>query len=448
MKFVRDEQGQMLIMSALSMLLLLGFAGFGTDMGLLFRAQRNMQIAADAAAVSAALDNKYNGSESSAETAGLAAAIQNGLAVTTNCTADNGSEVCVSCPPADGPNAGSSGFCEATVSQQNSTFFMGLFNHGSMTVAARAVAGAGVTKGCVWALGKSGVDVAMSGSASISVPDCNIYDDSDSSNALTLSGSASLTANEIGIVGGYSDSSSGKITPDPPTTGLAPAANPLPLSAPEIPTGTCSGSTCNPNYSSGSNTLGPGTYNSISVSGTGTTLTLTPGNYIINGNVSASGGGALILGAGNYTITGSLQSSGSSPMTLGSGLYIVEGQLSLSGSSTLTGTGVTFYTKSQVSISGSSAMDLTAPTSGPYDGVLIFKSTTDNSQVAISGSSNMILEGIIDTPASQVNFSGGTSSGIYADFIADSLDFSGSTSFNSYQSINSSALIGKIAMVE
>ena len=71
---LREESGTVLVLSALLMTALLGFVALATDVGLLLHAKRDMQIAADAAAIAGALDYKYNGSTSSAKTAACAAA--------------------------------------------------------------------------------------------------------------------------------------------------------------------------------------------------------------------------------------------------------------------------------------------------------------------------------------------------------------------------------------
>ena len=78
MKQRRNENGQALVMTALSMVVMLGFMALATDVGLLFHSKRNLQIAADAAATAAALDYLYNGSATSAVSAGQAAAAANG----------------------------------------------------------------------------------------------------------------------------------------------------------------------------------------------------------------------------------------------------------------------------------------------------------------------------------------------------------------------------------
>lgn len=70
MRSLRDESGQTLVLVALSMTFLLGCMALAIDIGLIFRSHRNTQIAADAAAIAAALDYKYNASITSAQAAG------------------------------------------------------------------------------------------------------------------------------------------------------------------------------------------------------------------------------------------------------------------------------------------------------------------------------------------------------------------------------------------
>ena len=56
MRFLRSEEGQMAVLSALSITLLLGFVAMALDVSLLFRARRNAQIAADSGATAAAMN--------------------------------------------------------------------------------------------------------------------------------------------------------------------------------------------------------------------------------------------------------------------------------------------------------------------------------------------------------------------------------------------------------
>ncbi len=226
MKKLKDESGQVLVMTLVCMTVLLAFLAFAIDVGLLFRAKRNMQIAADAAAIAGALDYKYNstGQPASAEAAAQAAAVANGVTATGTCPISDPTQtyVCIHIPPSSGPNAGSAGYVEALISQPNQTVFMGMIrNNGLMDVGARAVAGSGASAGCLWTLARSGNDVSLSGSGSLTAQNCDIYDDSNASNALTLTGSGSITAKSIGIVGNYSKTGSGGLSPNPPTTGIS-----------------------------------------------------------------------------------------------------------------------------------------------------------------------------------------------------------------------------------
>src|ERR1700760_4731190 len=122
MKRMRDESGQALILVALGLTCILGFVGLATDVGVLLHAKRNLQIAADAAALAGA--NYINIDSTKIVAAGKAASAQNGVT--------NG--------PLYGPHAGVAGYIEAIVTQTQPTFFMRLFNFTSMPVAARAVA--------------------------------------------------------------------------------------------------------------------------------------------------------------------------------------------------------------------------------------------------------------------------------------------------------------------
>ena len=352
MKSLKNENGTVLVITAISLSILMGFMALAVDVGMLFRTQRQMQIAADAAAVAGALDYKYNQSASSAVTQGCAAATANG--VTGTCTTGEcsssvtGVQVCMMVPPQDGPNTGTTGFVEAIVQYPYPTFFMRVFNMKAITVSGRAVAGAiGAGTGCVLTLARSGVDISYDRLRQHSRQLTAIFTMTQRFRCTRAIGSGAITADAIGIGGNYTSVGSGKLSPTP-VTGMAPAADPLANLPPPTPqitpnpnscTATSSSSACNPSYvGSTNNSMGPGTYTSISNTGSGK-LTLTPGNYTILTNLTNTGSGGMILGAGNYTIDGNFQSTGSSSLTIASGaggtdngVIIVGGNLTLTGS--------------------------------------------------------------------------------------------------------------------
>lgn len=459
MRSLRDESGQTLVLVALCMTVLIGFLALAVDLGLVFHARRNMQIAADAAAVAAALDYKYNGSITSAQTAGCAAAAANGVSGTCStgsCIGVTTTTICVNDPPIHGYHE-STGYSEVIVNEPVPTLFAKILHINSVDVPARAVVGSGNNNGCIWALATAGDDVSLTGSGSISAPNCEIYDDSSASDAMTLTGSGSISAKAIGIVGsnpGYSVTGSGSISPNPPTTGIGPAASPLSLTPPTIPTGTCSSNCTISNTGSSKLTIGPGTYNSISNVGSGT-LELTAGNYIINGNLTNTGSGTLqIDGGGSYTITvtGNFSTTGSGAVSIGSSyLFIVEGTLSLTGSGALTAPSITFYTLGADTLTGSGNMNLQAPTTGTYNGVLIYQPSSDTSGMSITGSGGDSIKGILYAPTAPLTLTGSGSLNVSLDMIVDRMTVTGSgsiTDTNYAVVTNPSSVLSKLVMVE
>jgi Flp pilus assembly protein TadG len=461
MKILRDENGQVLVMTVLCMACLLGFVAFATDVGLLIAHKRLLQSAADAAAVAASDELTYASTDGiTVKQAATNAAAQNGVKVQT------GTTVTVNNGPLNGPYKGNASYVEVIIQQSEPTILMSLFHVASVPVTARAVAGQTSNSGCIWTLDGSGNDISNTGSGTLSIPSCDIYDDSaDTSDALTNTGSGSITAKAIGIVGGYKNTGSGSISPNP-VTGMTTVGDPLSfLQPPTIPTSTGTGCVSQP----GGNTIGPGCYKGISNTGSGT-LTLSPGNYVINGDITNTGSGTLILGAGNYIINGNLKSTGSAtltlgngsytisgnftdtgsgPLTLGSGLYIVEGDLGLTGSGAMTGSSVSFYTEGNTSVTGSGTVNISAPTSGPENGILFFQSRTDTQGMSITGSSNLTLQGIIYAPAAVLSFTGSGSGNTYADIVVSQLNLTGSTTFQNYSVLSStSPLAGKNSLVE
>ncbi len=143
MKRLRDERGQAIMLMVLCMTCLLGFMGFAGDVGILFRAKRIMQTAADAGAIAGALEVNYGDWTAAAK----AATAQNGVT-----DGSGGAIVAVNNPPANGPHKGVAGYVEVIVSQPQPTFFMGMFISKSVAVSARSVAYLNPGQFCVYTL--------------------------------------------------------------------------------------------------------------------------------------------------------------------------------------------------------------------------------------------------------------------------------------------------------
>lgn len=314
MRIRNDESGQALVLTALCMTILLGFTGLAVDVGMLFHAKRNMQIAADAAATAAAVDFLYNPNPSmtSAIAAGQKAAQDNGVI-----NGSGGAVVTINMPPSVGPNAGASGFIEAIVTTPNPTIFMNafsaLFSKGassfrSVTVAARAVASVTGGSTCLYLTDTSGTALQLGGtSAALNAPGCGVYVNSPDTQALVTNGTGSnVNVSYLDVVG----SSTSTHMPAGTLLNAATRANPLDslpnpstCDTTDSSTGTVSSSTTIsalgvnkvycfvntvtlPNGSAAALTLnGPGVFvfqNGVSI-GSGTTLTTNNATIDISG---------------------------------------------------------------------------------------------------------------------------------------------------------------------
>lgn len=401
MRFLKDESGQALVMSILFMTLLLGFMALAVDVGILFRARRAVQSAADAAAVAAAMDYKLNGTNklTRATNGGVAAATANGY------TNGAGGVVVTITPLNTGLYSWCAGCMQATVKAPNPTFFMSLFNYNSIDVGARAVAGPAKTGGwenCVILLGGTGADFDSIGAATVNLTNCGMIDDSNSSNAFTSTGAITVSAKSIGIVGGTSIGGGSSISPTP-TTGITPSGDPLNLSAPS--TAGCSGA------------------------------------------LSYTGASTQTINAGCYN---GLSSAGSVTLHLNPGLYVFNGPVSLGGSSTITGSNVALFFNNTFTVAGAVTMDLSAPTSGAWNGILLFESPSDTNTVSLKGAAASNLTGIVYMPSAKLDMTGAASMNLYLAFVVKQLQSTGAINLtlNDYLSLNPSSPLAPITLLE
>jgi hypothetical protein len=214
--------------------------------------------------------------------------------------------------------------------------------------------------------------LSLSGNASINIPG-NLVVDSSSKTALTESGNASITAASIQAVGGVSKSGNATLNPAA-TTGVAVVADPL------------------------AGLLGP------------STVGLTN-----HGSVKLSGNKTQTINPGIYS---SISASGNTSLTLNPGVYLIEGGgFTVSSNASVTGTGVTLYNTGSnfpnnggsfggITLSGNGTFSLTAPSSGPYAGVVIFQAQANTRALSLSGNAAEGLTGTVSAPAALLYLSG------------------------------------------
>jgi hypothetical protein len=425
MRDIRDgESGQVIVFTCLSMGVLLGFMGLAIDVGRIFRARRDLQLAADAAATAAALDYHYNLSVTSARTAGRAASSANGY--TNGTVVGPGTvQVTISMPPSRGPfaSAGYSSYAEALVEAPQAGMFMGYLGFPSFNVGARAVAGNPPGKGCMFVVGSGPDTLDLKGKYSIAgmsggqptctagqQQTCGIYVASTDAAAVKVTGNAGcVNANFVDVAGGYSghltqptpiSTNVGKIQGDPFATQVATAptlasctTNTVPAATTTITnavlasvTPSAAGVVC---FAATNPTLA----NGLLLNTTGST----PMIYVFENGVTIGVGATVQFGSGTYSSTTNTFSS-----TVGATMEILTGTLNQASNSLL---------------------NIYAPTSGPTDGIAIMEPSTNSTALQVNfGSNNETLDGYIYAPGASVstqdNGGGVTATGIVAGKVA------------------------------
>ena len=210
-------RGQVMVLICVSLIALVGMIAIVADFSFMQHQRNMMQTAADSAAMAAAQELNYGDTVS----AGKADAASNGYT-------DGASSVTVAInnPPATGPNAGNSAYIEAVVSKPQPTYFLRALGVNTMTVSVRAVAYEGSGPNCIYVMNPA-ASGALSGNGNITLQSgCGLLVDSSSSSGISVVGNVTVTAPNIGVVGGYSAGGNSHLTPTP-KTGVIAASDPL-----------------------------------------------------------------------------------------------------------------------------------------------------------------------------------------------------------------------------
>lgn len=349
MKRTSKQKGAMVALLAIALPVLLGGVGMVIDTGSLYDLRRRVQSAADAAAVAAAQEVRLQNTANVASSARYDAS-ENGFAdgETTS--------VAVHRPPTRGHYKGDSDYVEVVVSAEAPLFFMSALTDREFTVLGRAVAGVAGSSVCTWTLDKTAKhSFNATGTSRVTFTDCGIFVNSNDSQAARTTGSATVTAPSIDVVGNYT----GNGFSPAPRSGASQLGDPFA----ELPMPTVG--SCN--------------YTNKKVSGT---ATLSPGVYC----------GGLTINAG-------------AKVTLNPGVYVVRGGgITINGTAAVAGDGVTFfntgggsYSHDVITINGGASVTLTAPASGATKGMLFF----DDRNYGAKGGKKHTLNG-----GSNVNLSG------------------------------------------
>ncbi len=385
-RFGAAEEGSVLVIFGFAALALVGAVGLVADVGRWEMTHKNLQQAADSSALSAAVAYQHNGSAIvSGEANAIAATYKyvNGVGGTT---------VTANRPPLTGAYAGNVGAVEVIISQPQVRMFSLLFGSGKVPEHGRAVAVEG-SNACVLALDPTAASAMSSqGSTNVTANGCSLYSNSNNPTSLSVGGTATMSAFQVGAVGGIDGQSS--ITTDEGL--LHGGAIPDPYASVSPPS-----------------FLGCDYRNFIAHK----TLTLTPGVYC--GGITLNAGANVTMSPGIY--------------------YMDQGSLTVNGGATLTGTGVTIVFTSSTGnnyatakIAGGATVNLTAPTTGPMAGIVLYgdRNMPLGTSFSLTANSGQSFTGAIYMPKGAVSYSGGAvGNNGCTQLIGDTVSFVGGSNF-------------------
>ena len=457
-RFIRDESGGMITLTAFMFPMIIGFAGLGIDATSWYMERRSLQNMADMGSLEGAHSSDYyTGDQLSALVTTLLG--KEGYNASTD-------TVVVSHPPVSGGFIGDMGYVEVTTSRNVNLYMLSAFyglmgEDASITVSARAVAGDVVTgEQCVVALDES-ADGAMSfdGTANVDAA-CGVASNSTSSTAISISGTANLTASPAQAVGDIDIAGGATLTTSSPIQTYAPKVEDpydgLPIST-RYPEG-C-GTSSSRVYEGG------GSPNDITNFGTPRTvdngmgevpeldenglqyLDLEPGRYC----------GGLKLQSNKYHIVlGVEETQGGLP----TGEYIIDGgDFSVSAQTVVSGSAVSLFLTGDAAgdvgsinkVNGGADITLSAPTEGDYKGILFYQDSIASSgaDAFFTGGADMTFDGALYFPSSEIVFTGGSSADpTCMQIIGKRVSFTGSSVIGNDPTIcKSLGLDGTFAMI-
>jgi hypothetical protein len=387
LQFFRDRKAGVAPLLALGIIPLVGSVGAAVDYGRANADRTAMQAALDASALILARQ------PAAAQTADNATSYFNANFVRPE----------VQSPHVSLSTASGSGGTVLTLSASGTvpTQFLRLMGFSALNISVNSTAVSNADGlGCVLALDtQASGAVTGQGSTSVALNGCSLYDNSQSASALTVGGSATISALSVGVVGGISGKASITATQGI-WTGGGPVADPY-------------ADDSFPNF------FGCTQTNFTSKK----TETISPGVYC--GGIDVNANGNLTLNPGIY--------------------YLDGGSLTVNGGGSITGTGVTLVLTKKtssswatVTINGNATVNLTPPKSGQTAGIVVFgdRGIPVGTSFKFNGGATQYFGGAIYIPTGAISFAGGAgTSTSCTQVIGDTVSFVG----NSALAINCSS---------
>lgn len=414
--FGNDGGGGVATMAALLMPVLVLGMGLGAETGYQYMTQRNLQHAADLAAHTGGVRLRAGDSTQAIQAAALNIAAASGFAT------DFGS-FDLNIPPASGPNAGRPDSVEVLLTKNQPRFFSAILSNEPVLIGARAVAQVtpSNTAACVLALAPTQPRaISVSGNTDVSLEGCDVASNSNASDAFWMANSsASLAVGCVHTVGGSVSSTNLRLLDCVAPNEYAPRVRDpyADLEEPSInvPCETNTNvSVFEPKYAHPSGVMAMRICGGLDIK---SQVSFKPGLYIIDG-------GDLSLNA-NADV-----SSAEAGMTVDGATFFLTGN-------------------SRLLLSGNGGLNMQAPTSGPYDGVLVFASRSQSGLThQIRGNSGSTTQGALYAPTAKISFSGNsTTTNGCTQVIANTVEFTGNSTLRSTCSTFNSRRIETNVMV-
>jgi hypothetical protein len=375
----QDRRANALVIAAGGLPLVIGSAGLATDTVQWALWKRQLQRAADSAAMAGVyakasgktLDNCANISTATYDKP-IAYDVKknNHVAINTTCTAENS--------PTSGAYVADPYAVRVTLAVQKRLSFSSMFMSSVPTISATATAT--IVPGgkyCVISLeNTSATGITATGSADVDLG-CGMITNSTSMTAAVATGSSEVDASPIAAVGGIAASNNWAddvvlnpftLAQDDPFGSVPPPST--------FPNGNCPNVIVNPNQTT---TLDPGCFGNMTLKGT---VVLNPGTYVLDGG-SLSIESQANVQCNGCTIVLTSRTAATNPSSIGN-----------------------------VTINGGAEIDMSAPDTGTYKGILIYQDrralngTSANQQSKINGNADSAFQGAFYFPSQQVTFNG------------------------------------------
>jgi hypothetical protein len=411
-KLWSDKSGSALAIAAASLPLMIGASGLACDTIQWTLWKRQLQRAADSAAIAGVYDRQAN----AGSTANTKKVVERDVVLNHHSGISLTNDPSITYPANSGAVMHQ---VRVSLALRKRLPFSSLFMSSPPTITAIATAGSIAAGGdaCVNAretsASKSGI--IISGTAGISMPDCVMFSMSPSSNSAAAGGSSSVEAEAVAGVGGIQESNNWNVKSYRPYS--PPIDDPFAKVTPDPGQMNCSTSTLTDTTSLATllamQTTGINCFASLSV-GSNRSLTLPAGTYYING--------------GDANIQGTLNCNSCT--------------IVLTNKNTATNAQI-----GQLKVNAQAKMNMTAPTDGPFKGIAVYqdrRATDSNGTNKINGGSGSIIQGALYFPSQQLDYNGtGTLEAICTMFVARRVNFSGNnTTTNKFKKLSACGAFG------